>query len=67
MSFRAEIAGLTVDPGARRLGEIADQQQAQLDRLQSMVEACCGADLRPAAPTPPAPPTPVTPPTDPTG
>ena len=56
MTIADEIKLLTTDPGARRLAEIADQIQEQVNR-------CCdyGSDLHPAVPSPsPAPPAPAT-------
>lgn len=43
--YADEIKRLTLDPGARRLGEIADQLAADIAR-------CCGSSvpLQPAAP-----------------
>lgn len=36
--FTDEIKRLTLDPGARRLGEIADLLQAQIDKIR---KDCC--------------------------
>jgi ABC-type Zn2+ transport system substrate-binding protein/surface adhesin len=61
MTIAEEIKLLTTDPGARRLAEIADQIQEQVNR-------CCGygSDLRPEAPSPSlAPPAPATEPNKP--
>lgn len=50
--FKDEIKRLTLDPGARRLGEIADQLQAELDKIR---KDCCPAG--PSAQPQPEPPT----------
>lgn len=47
MTIADEIKLLTTDPGARRLAEIADQLQEQVNRCCD-----CGSDLRSAAPSP---------------
>lgn len=49
--FTDEIRRLTMDPGARRMGEIADQLAAQ---IEDMKQRCCpdGPDLRERSPTP---------------
>ncbi len=61
MTIADEIKLLTTDPGARRLAEIADQIQEQVNRCCD-----CGSDLRPAAPIPsPTPPAPATEPNKP--
>lgn len=36
--YTDEIKRLTLDPGARRLGEICDQLQAELDKIR---KDCC--------------------------
>lgn len=47
MSYADEIKKMTSDPGARRLGAIADDLEAKLVVLQRKVAACCeGPDLR---------------------
>lgn len=38
MSYQAEISKLTLDAGARRLAQIVDAMQAQVD-------ACCGGSI----------------------
>lgn len=40
-----QIAYLTVDLGARRLGVLMDEMKNQLDALQAQVDACCGGTL----------------------
>lgn len=53
-NYRDEIRKLTLDPGARRLAEIADAQEERLKNLEAKVAACCdGPELRPE--TPPSP------------
>lgn len=53
-TYRDEIRKLTLDPGARRLAEIADAQEERLKNLEAKVAACCdGPELRPE--TPPSP------------
>lgn len=49
--YTDEIKRLTLDPGARRLGEIADKLAADI----AAVRKDCGCDPVPAAPPTPAP------------
>lgn len=49
--YTDEIKRLTLDPGARRLGEIADKLAADI----AAVRKDCGCDSVPAAPPTPAP------------
>ena len=37
-----QIAYLTVDQGARKLGVLMDEMKGQLADLQAQVDACCG-------------------------
>lgn len=55
--FSDEIKRLTLDPGARRMGEIADQLEAEILDIK---RRCCpeGPDLRARHPPPPPPPEP---------
>lgn len=47
MSYADEIKKMTSDPGARRLGAIADDLAAKIEVLERKVAACCeGPDLR---------------------
>lgn len=54
-TYRDEIRKLTLDPGARRLAEIADAQEEKLKDLAAKVAACCdGPDIRPDPPPSPS-------------
>ena len=53
-TYRDEIRKLTLDPGARRLAEIADAQEERLKRLEVKVADCCeGPELRSDTPSSP--------------
>lgn len=50
-TYRDEIRKLTLDPGARRLAEIADAHEERLKNIEAKVAACCdGPDIRPDPP-----------------
>lgn len=50
MSYSAQVKIMTTDPGARFLGEVADDLKAQLDALKARVDACCDDSPTPLAP-----------------
>lgn len=43
--YAQQIRALTIDPGARRVGEVLDDMQAAIDALQAQVDSCCGETL----------------------
>lgn len=56
--FSDEVKRLTLDPGARRLGEIADQLESAIEDIR---QQCCGGDVDVNPPLPsPSPPSPLT-------
>ena len=44
MSYADEIKKMTSDPGARRLGAIADDLAAKIAVLEKKVADCCGSE-----------------------
>lgn len=51
MSYADEIKKMTSDPGARRLGAIADDLAAKIAVLEKKVADCCeGPEFRPDQP-----------------
>lgn len=45
-SVAEQIAFLTIDSGARKLGELFDSMVAQISDLQQRLDECCGAPLK---------------------